>query len=236
MRNEPTSSQAMRLTRIAVVAIAAIGVFALWASPALGDVTVTSYKITSNLPAFAPDATRIPANGPSTVVSGANPNAGSYTTFTYSNDTDDVETALTNFGPGLLGNPESVPKCPQAALEAGGAACPAGSQIGTSRLDVAVAAGGPSPVAGFTGSLYNAELLGSEPGRLAAVTNVAGAILVSSIPFTITPRPGGDYGLTGTLSEISQLDVSCVRRPPGRGPLFHHQRLHQQLRPQPDVV
>ena len=74
---------------------------------------------------------------------------------------------------------------------------------------MAVAAGGPSPVAGFTGNLYNAELLGSEPGRLAAVTNVAGAILVSSIPFTITPRPGGDYGLTGTLSNISQLDVSA---------------------------
>ena len=30
-------------------------------------------------------------------------------------------------------------------------------------------------------------------------------ILVSSIPFTITPRGGGDYGLTGTLANISRL-------------------------------
>jgi hypothetical protein len=202
--NEPTSRHHPKHSRIVWGVIVAIGMMALSAPPASADVTVSSYRITSDLSAFP----AVPSPGPSTFVSGASPNAGSYTTFTYSNDTDDLEAALTNFGPGLLGNPESVPKCPQAALEAGGTACPAGSQIGTSRLDVAVAAGGPGAVAGFTGNLYNAELLGSEPGRLAAVTNVAGAILVSSIPFTITPRGGGDYGLTGTLSHISELDVS----------------------------
>jgi hypothetical protein len=199
-----TSSRGSRCARFAIAAIGAIGLLGLSAPTAFADVTVSGYRITSDLSAFP----AVPNPGPSTLVSGANPNAGSYTTFTYSNDTDDLESALTNFGPGLLGNPESVPKCPQAALEAGGAACPPGSQIGTSRLDVAVAAGSPTPAAGFSGQLYNAELLGSEPGRLAAVTNVAGAILVSSIPFTITPRGGGDYGLTGTLANISELDTS----------------------------
>ena len=32
--------------------------------------------------------------------------------------------------------------------------------------------------------------------------------LVSSIPFRITPRGGGDYGLTGTLTDIAELDAS----------------------------
>jgi hypothetical protein len=194
-----------------MVAIAALGAMAASAS---ATVNVTAYRITSDLPPAPsippfPNPPSVPSFGPSTTVSGAHPDAGSYTTFGYDNDTDDLKTALTNFGAGLLGNPESVPKCPQAALEAGGATCPAGSLIGTSRLDVAIAAGGPGAVAGFNGNFYNAELLGNEPGRLAAVTNVGGAILVSSIPFTITPRGNGDYGLTGTLSDISQLDVSA---------------------------
>jgi hypothetical protein len=92
---------------------------------------------------------------------------------------------------------------------AGGSGCPAGSQIGTSRLDVKLASTSPggTPIAGFTGNLYNAELLGNEPGRLAAVTSVAGSTIVSSIPFTITPRAGGDYGLTGTLTDIARLDA-----------------------------
>jgi hypothetical protein len=197
----------MRGTRIVGAAVVVAGALAMWVAPALGAVSVTSYKITSDLPTFP----TTPANGPSTFVAGAHPDAGSYTVFAYPDTTEDLETALTNFGPGLLGNPESVPKCPEAALQAGGTACPAGSQIGTSRLDVKLASTSPGggPVAGFAGALYNAELLGNEPGRLAAVTNVNGTNLVSSIPFTITPRPGGDYGLTGTLTDISRLDVSA---------------------------
>ena len=96
-------------------------------------VTISSYKITSDMPASG-----TPADGPSTFQAGANPNAGSYSTFTYPNGSEDIRTAITNFAAGLLGNPESVPKCPQSALEAGGAACPAGSLIGTSRLDTAL--------------------------------------------------------------------------------------------------
>jgi hypothetical protein len=206
--DEPTSKLRMKGTGIV---LAVMGALALWAAPAMGDVTVTHYWITSDLPpqvTAPPSAPPIPSFGPSTVVAGAHPDAGSYTRFSYSNGTDDLETALTNFGAGLLGNPESVPKCPEAALQAGGTDCPAGSQIGTSRLDVQPAGVG-SAIAGFSGRLYNAELLGNEPGRLAAVTTVGAATLVSSIPFTITPRGGGDYGLTGTLTDISRLDVTA---------------------------
>jgi hypothetical protein len=175
---------------------------------AAAAVTITSYKITSDLPpapsplgSSLPD---VPAGGPSTGQAGANPDAGSYSSFSYPNTTEDLKTALTNFAPGLLGNPESVPKCSEAALQAGGDACPAASLIGASRLDAQVAVA-PSTVLSFDGDLYNAEPLGNEPGRLAAITDTPSGTLVSSIPFHITPRGGGDYGLTGTLTDISRL-------------------------------
>jgi hypothetical protein len=163
-------------------------------------VSITGYKITSNLPAFP----TVPSNGPSTLQAGANPDAGSFTAFAYSNGTEDLKTALTNFAPGLLGNPEAVPKCSEAALQAGGATCPPGSAIGTSRLDTVVA-GTTFPAGSFPGVVYNAEPLDNEPGRLGVVTPTGLGTLVSSIPFTITPRGASDYGLTGTLTDINPL-------------------------------
>ena len=114
-------------------------------------------------PAACPDAA---ADGPSSFqAGGAIPDAGSCSMFAYPNASEDLKTALTNFAPGLLGNPESVPKCPQADLEAGGLTCPAGSQIGTSRLDVEVAGTTPRiAAASLPGTVYNAEPLGNEPG------------------------------------------------------------------------
>jgi len=188
-----------RVTRSFLIAGALV--LACFAAPgvAAAAVGIDSYKITSDMPLGT-----TPTDGPSTTQAGANPSAGSWTTFTYPNATEDLETALTNFAPGLLGNPESVPKCPQANLLTGGLTCPTGSQIGTSRL-LAVVAGTQIPAANLPGRFYNAEPLGNEPGRLAAVTDTPFGPLVSSIPFEITPRGGGDYGLTGTLTDISRL-------------------------------
>jgi hypothetical protein len=200
---QPNSGQRLMLGVLVAVAAA----MAVLAPAATATVTVPVYKITSNLPAFP----TVPSDGPSTLQAGAVSNSGSYSTFAYPNATEDLKTALTNFAPGLLGNPESVPKCPEASLQGPsfGASCPAGSLIGTSRLDVKQAVG-VSPIAGFAGSVYNAEPLGNEPGRLGIVTPVPalGTTLVSSIPFTITPRGGGDYGLTGTLTDVNRLPVT----------------------------
>ena len=72
--------------------------------PATGTaaVTITNYKINSNLPPH-----RRPGRRPSILQAGAFPNAGSYSTFGYTTPgVDDVRTAITNFAPGLLGNPE----------------------------------------------------------------------------------------------------------------------------------
>jgi hypothetical protein len=200
-----TSSRGRCVSKLAL-AFTAVAALLIPAAPAAAGpaaapaVSITAYKITSDLPAFP----LVPTNGPSTLLAGANSNSGSYTTFAYTNATEDLLTALTNFAPGLLGNPESVPKCSQEALEAGGADCPAGSAIGTSRLD-AVVAGTTFTAVSLPGTMYNAVQLGNEPGRLAVVTPTPFGPLVSSIPFEITPRGGGDYGLTGTLTDVSRL-------------------------------
>ena len=202
---QPTSGQRLMLG----VLVAVVAAMAALAPAATAAVTVPVYKITSNLPAFPRP---FPADGPSTLQAGANPNAGSYTTFTYPNATEDVKTALTNFAPGLLGNPESVPKCPAGgAPEPVAAPCPAGSQIGTSRLDVAVAAGGASPVAGFTGNRVQRRAAGerARSPRRRDPTSPARSWSPRSRSRSRRAR-GGDYGLTGTLTDIARLDV-CRR-------------------------
>jgi len=204
------------LMRISTL-IGAMGVAAALMAPvaAQGAVSTTGYRITSDLPAFP----TIPSPGPSSFQAGALVDAGSYSAFSYPSAAEDIKTARTNFAAGLLGNPESVPKCSEAALQAFGAGCPAGSQIGTSRLDVKLASSG-TVVTGFSGVVYNAEPLGNEPGRLGVVTASAG--LVSSIPFHITPRGNGDYGLTGTLDNIAELDAVNLGPPLGVQNLHVH--------------
>ena len=153
-----------------------------------------------------PGAYAVAVDGPSTQQAGAFPDAGSWSRFTYPNSSEDLQIARTNFAAGLLGNPESVPKCPEASLQAN--ACPAATAIGTSRLDTVLAANGTTQTGSFTGTVYNAEPIANEPGRLGVVTVAGPATLVSSIPFYITPRGGGDYGLTGVLSDVNRLPAS----------------------------
>jgi hypothetical protein len=190
-----------RVSRSSLIAGALVLACLVMPGVAAATVTVTTYRITSSLPAGT--GTTVPDAGPSSAQAGAVVDAGSYSSFAYTSASEDIRTALTNFAPGLLGNPEAVPKCPEANLQAN--TCPAASLIGTSRLDVRFAGSGSgAPVTGFPGFVYNAEPLTDEPGRLGVVTPSAG--LVSSIPFRITPRGGGDYGLTGTLTDIDELD------------------------------
>jgi hypothetical protein len=199
VRSEVRSKRRMRDLVLALsAATAALSILAAPAASAQA-ISIPAYKITSDLP-----PTGVPSDGPSTLQAGANPDAGSYSTFSYSSTTEDLKTALTNFAPGLLGNAEAAPKCSEADLQAGGASCPAGSAIGTSRFDAQISANG-APAGSFPGTVYNAEPLGSEPGRLGIVTPTPIGTLVASIPFTITPRGASDYGLTGTLTDVPRL-------------------------------
>ena len=88
--------------------------------------------------------------------------------------------------------------------------CPAGSLIGIlaprcgdGRRHNSRSRPSPAP---FT----TPSRLATSPGGLRIVTPVPafGTTLVSSIPFEITPRGGGDYGLTGTLTDVAPLNVS----------------------------
>jgi hypothetical protein len=194
----------LRVRNLTLIGLA-IAALTMLAAPAAApaQVTIDAYLITPSVPS----AGAVPPPGPSTFQAGAFPDAGSWSRFTYPNSSEDLQVARTNFAAGLLGNPESVPDCPEVTLQAGGAACPSGSSIGSSRLDAVVA--GTTTIAGsFPGTVYNAEPIGNEPGRLGVVTPTPAGTLVSSIPFYITPRGGGDYGLTGVLSDVNRLPAS----------------------------
>src|SRR2546428_10243861 len=115
--------------------------------------------------------------------------------------------------PDQLSNARALQNGISRGRERGGATCPADSVLGTSRLDTRVPGLGGAPGPSLAGTLYNAELLGNEPGRLAVIT--PGVPGVSSIPFYITPRAGGDYGLTGVLTDIARLDAVNLGPPFG---------------------
>ena len=177
-----------------------------------------------------------PSEGPSTFQAGANPNAGSYSIFTYPNAAEDVKTAKTNFTAGLLGNPESVPKCPEANLQAN--TCPASTLIGTSRLDVKIA-GTANPFKGFAGSC-------TTPSRWA--TSRAGSESCTfrglGVLHPLLHHPARRGRLRPDRDPRQHRRARCrepraaVRRPepPGARAGVRAQRRDQQLRAQPHVM
>jgi hypothetical protein len=186
--------------------------------------TINKGYVTGNLPNFAtsigpPQAD--PTPGPDSLQAGAYPGAGTFQNYVWSPlpATDDVKNATTNFGPGLLANPQSVPKCPQAELAAGGKNCPAGSQIGTSRFQIGNVAVGTT-AGSLRGLLYNSEPDAGKPGQLATITIASeagfglnppavGSYSYLPIPFTLTPRGSKDYGLTGVTGDITRPPPAC---------------------------
>jgi hypothetical protein len=129
---------------------------------------------------------------------GAAADATTSTSLRYLNLSEDVKTSIGHFAPGLLANPEAVPKCPTAQLMADN--CPADTRVGTSVADVTAA--GVTTVT-VTGAMYNQELMGTEGGRLGIVVPapVPGQPpLILTAPFYV--RTDGDYGLDGVLDDI----------------------------------
>ena len=68
----------------------------------------------------------------SSFAAGASPDATSYTTLTYPGvpNTDDIKHTIGHFAPGMVANPEAVPKCPRDVYLADD--CPANTLIGSS--------------------------------------------------------------------------------------------------------
>ena len=105
-----------RVSRTSLIAGALVLACLAVPGVAAAAVSIDSYKITSDMPAFRTRAERW-ARRPPRRARIRTPAPGRRSR--YPNATEDLKTALTNFAPGLLGNPESVPKCPEAALQAG---------------------------------------------------------------------------------------------------------------------
>ncbi|KKK67068.1 hypothetical protein LCGC14_2957780, partial [marine sediment metagenome] len=144
-RSSDTRYQVFGILWLAAALIALWAIFATASAFAAPAVTVTDFSLT-----------------PSTTTAGANPDATVSSTYSYSSPTEDLKTAIVNFPPGLLGNPQAVPKCSETDLQA--AACSSETQVGTSVFSPFFVGVGPLPPA--AGKVYNAELLGGEAGRL----------------------------------------------------------------------
>ena len=200
--------------------------------PATGTAAVTITELQDHL---RPSRRRRPEpTGPRRSRPARIPNAGSYSTFGYTTPgVDDVKTRSPTSRPGLLGNPESVPKCPEADLQAPDSARPVpraarSAPRGSTRRPTRVA-----QLRRHRLQRRAARQRARAPGCRDAGA-AAGTTLVSSIPFTITPRGARDYGLTGTLTDINPLPGGRVSDS-GR-PVVPAQRSDQQVRAQPDVL
>ncbi|HEV3323506.1 MAG TPA: hypothetical protein VG147_15080 [Solirubrobacteraceae bacterium] len=94
--------------------------------------------------------------------------------------------------PGLIGNPTPFPRCPEALLY--DKDCPADTQLGVT----VVAIGAPDPGT-LTEPVYNLTPAPGEPARFGFETTVGPVFLDVSV------RSGGDYGVTVSVDNITQL-------------------------------
>ncbi len=107
--------------------------------------------------------------------------------------TKDIEVSLP---PGLVGDPNAVPKCSQATFQSAAFEdCPADTQVGLLLLEVVVGAQQQVPV-------YNVEPPPGQPAELGF--GVSG---IAHVPMFFHVRGDGDYGLTARLSDIPEADV-----------------------------
>ena len=98
---------------------------------------------------------------------------------------------------GLSGNPQAVPKCPQAAFQTtGNYNCPPDTQVGYAQLFFY-----GSGTATQYAPVYNLQAPPDLPGELGFT-----AAGINHIPMFLHVRSGSDYGLTASLTEISEAD------------------------------
>lgn len=140
----------------------------------------------------------------------ASTQAGAHPDFTLQARFGDAQTRLRglriDLPPGLLGNPNAVPKCPVATFEAGG--CTAANAVGSTvvhtlaRVRIPILDLIEIPV-DAPGTVYNLEPAGGEPARLGIeVVPIGGLLGVIRLQSPVSLRDTSDYGLTSTLDEI----------------------------------
>ncbi len=107
-----------------------------------------------------------------------------------------------NLPPGLIGNPEVVSRCTEAQFEKQGAGltneCPADTVVGVASLTLDAYAGDAQPA--FEVPLFNLRPGVGEPARFGFY--FPGGLLIY---LDTSVRTGGDYGVTVSVNDISQL-------------------------------
>jgi hypothetical protein len=124
--------------------------------------------------------------------------AGSHPTSTVSMDfggTDDVKDIIQHYPPGIIPNPEVIPKCTEVQFTGG--SCPANTQLGTTSLTAASDALPGLPIT-LNGQVYNLEV--SPPwagglGFIVAGNTLAAPFIIRSAPFGVISDWKGDPGL-----------------------------------------
>jgi hypothetical protein len=121
---------------------------------------------------------------------------------------DPVRDLAIHLPPGLLGNPNVVPRCSEAEFQA--RTCPANTRVGTTSAD-AVAAGLIPATA--TGDVYNLVPGAGEPARLGVLLSaLAGIGQVPPLPVKVALRPDGglDTLITGIPATVAGLPTTIT--------------------------
>jgi hypothetical protein len=119
---------------------------------------------------------------------------------------DPVRDLAIHLPPGLLGNPNVVPRCSQADFEA--RSCPANTRVGTTSADAVAAAVIPATA---TGDVFNLVPGAGEPARLGVLLSAFGGIgQVPPLPVKVSLRPDGglDTSITGIPATVGGLPTT----------------------------
>lgn len=193
-----TALRARAVGLAAMVIVAVLTIPAAIAHASLGFES-TAFSIYSAPPAGAEPG----AVGPPQLQAGSHPYDARFT-FSFNQTTNSEgkpvpdETAKdleVDLPPGLIGNPRSVPQCRQEEFESGSLfsekGCPAGTQIGTLRLD--------TTFANVTLPVFNLE----PPSDKLAQFGVF--VLLTPMVMNASVRSDGDYALRMTLQNLPQF-------------------------------
>ncbi|MBN8866541.1 MAG: hypothetical protein J0H98_03205 [Solirubrobacterales bacterium] len=135
----------------------------------------------------------------------ANTDAGAHSDFhthlEITSPEDQLRDLTVSLPPGLSGNPQSVPKCSAAELNADN--CPAGSQIGTTSVHLTTLSLVPLTV---DGSVYNVVPEAGEPARLGIVLRPPDPthLLLPPIIQQVQVKLRSDFGLDTILTDLPQ--------------------------------
>jgi len=110
--------------------------------------------------------------------------------------------------PGVVGDPQNVPKCPRslfdtASISASGGGCPADTQVGVADLSVGLL----EEVAQFVWGVYNVQPGPDEPALLGIQGTETG--IGNDIPIRVSASASENYALTATVAEVPQVPVKA---------------------------